>query len=96
MSNEGQFYDQLFESFNSLQNESNNAETWKIHQINELMKTFRDKNNSTIIKNGLIIIMAIFDEYLRDCFYIKSKNVKNLNDAEKKAVITILSDEFIS
>ncbi|TFG21870.1 MAG: hypothetical protein EU532_14850 [Promethearchaeota archaeon] len=96
MSNEGQFYDQLFESFNSLQNESNIAESWKIHQINKLMKKFSDKSNSTIIKNGLIVIMAIFDDRLKDCFYLKSRNVKNLNDNDKETICTILHNEFIS
>ena len=96
MSNEGEFYDQLFESYNSLHNESNKIETWKMHQINELMTTFNDKNNSQIVQNGLIVIMAIFDENLKDSFYLKSKNVKNLNDLEKKAVKTILSDELFT
>ena len=96
MSNEGEFYDQLFESYNSLHNESNKIETWKMHQINELMTTFNDKNNSQIVQNGLIVIMAIFDENLKDSFYSKSKNVKNLNDLEKKAVKTILSDELFT
>ena len=96
MSNEGEFYDQLFESYNSLHNESNKIETWKMHQINELMTTFNDKNNSHIVQNGLIVIMAIFDENLKDSFYLKSKNVKNLNDLEKKAVKTILSDELFT
>ena len=96
MSNEGEFYNQLFESYNSLHNESNKIETWKMHQINELMTTFNDKNNSQIVQNGLIVIMAIFDENLKDSFYLKSKNVKNLNDQEKKAVKTILSDELFT
>ena len=96
MSNEGEFYNQLFESYNSLHNESNKIETWKMHQINELMTTFNDKNNSHIVQNGLIVIMAIFDENLKDSFYLKSKNVKNLNDQEKKAVKTILSDELFT
>ena len=96
MSNEGEFYNQLFESYNSLHNESNKIETWKMHQINELMTTFNDKNNSQIVQNGLIVIMAIFDENLKDSFYLKSKNVKNLNDLEKKALKTILSDELFT
>ena len=95
ISNEGEFYDQFFESFNSLHEESNKLESWKMHQINELMTIFNDKNNSQIIQNGLIVIMAIFDENLKDSFYLKSKNVKNLNDVDKNAVKTILAMNYL-
>jgi hypothetical protein len=96
MSNEGEFYDQLFESFNTLQNESNEKELWKIHQINELMNNFNEKNNSRIVQNGLIVIMAIFDKNLKDTFYLKSKNIKYLNDKEKNIVSSILRDELFT
>ena len=97
MSNEGEFYDQLFQNFNSLHNESNiRAELWKNQQITQLMKNLHNKDDSRFIQNALIVIMALFDEYLIDSFHQKSKNVKELNDGKKEAVVSILKDELFS
>lgn len=96
MLKESEFYDQLFESYNSLQNKSNTIELWKIHQINELMNTFHDKNNSGIVQNGLIVIMAIFDGNLKDTYFLKSTNIKNLDDMERKIVYSILREELFT
>ena len=90
------FYDQLFKSINSFKFESNKKDLWKIHQINLLMSRFKDKNSSNIIKNGLIIILAFFNDYLKDSFHSNNRDIKNLSDLEKKMVITILREEFIS
>jgi hypothetical protein len=96
MSNEGEFYDHLFHSFNSLRNESNKLELWKNQQITELMNNIHDKDNIDFVQNALIVIMALFDEYLIDSFRQKSKNIKKLNDGKKQAVISILKDELFS
>jgi len=96
MSNEGEFYDQLFQSFNSLQNDSKKIELWKNQQITELMKNIHDKENKSFVQNALIVIMALFDDYLIDSFHLKSKDIKELNDRKKEAVISILEDEFFS
>lgn len=96
MSKEMYFYDQLFENLNFFHNQSNNKELWKINQINLLMNTFNDKNSSQTIQNGLVVIMAFYDEYLKDNFHSNNKDLKNLNDLEKRIVISILKEEFIS
>ncbi len=96
MSNEGEFYDHLFQSFYSLRNESNNIELWKNQQITELMKNLHHKDDSRFIQNALIVIMALFDEYLIDSFHLKSKNIKELNEGKKETIISILKDEIFS
>ena len=96
MSNEGEFYDHLFHNFYSLRNESNQIEIWKNRQITELMKNLHNRDDSRFIQNALIVIMALFDEYLKDSFHLKSKNIKELNDGKKETVISILKDEIFS
>ena len=96
MSNEGEFYDQLFQNFSSLRNDSSKIELWKNQQITELMKTIRDKDNSAFIQNALIVIMALFDEYLIDSFHLKSKSIEELNDGTKETVNSILKEELFS
>ena len=96
MSNEGEFYDHLFQSFYSLRHESNEIELWKNQRITELMKNLHNKDDSRFIQNALIVIMALFDEYLMDSFHFQSKNMKELNDGKKKTVISILKDEIFS
>ncbi len=96
MSNEGEFYDQLFENFYSLHNELNKTELWKNQQITELMKNINDRNDSRFVQNALILIMALLDEYLIDSFHLRSKNIKKLNDGNREAVLSILKDEIFS
>lgn len=96
MSNEGEFYDHLFQNFNSLRNKSNKIELWKNQQITKLMNSIHDKDDSKFVQNALIVIMALFDEYLIDSFHIKSKNIKELNVIKKEVVLSILKEEIFS
>ncbi|MFX1337546.1 MAG: hypothetical protein ACFFDK_02950 [Promethearchaeota archaeon] len=96
MSNEGEFYDHLFQNFNSLRNEPIKLELWKSHQITELMYKINDKDNKLFVQNALIVIMALFDEYLKDSYHHKSKNINELNDGKKEVAISILREEIFS
>jgi hypothetical protein len=60
------------------------------------MKNLHHKEDSQFIQNALIVIMALFDEYLKDSFHLKSKNIEELNDGAKETIISILKDEVFA
>ena len=96
MSNEGEFYDQLFEKFYTLNDDPIKVELWKNQQIMEIMKNLDNHKNSNFVQNALIVIMALFSDYHRDSFYTNTKCVKDLNDEIKEDVKTLLQDEIFS
>jgi hypothetical protein len=52
------------------------------------------QNNSRIIQNGLIVIMALFDDSLNDSFFTNSTNLKDLDDDDRKSVIHLIEEEI--
>ena len=91
---ESEFYDLLFGQFSQLNGNPLEKELWKNNQIRNLMINFKEKADSMFIRNALLVIMALFDDYLKDSFFLNSKNIKELSQDKKGFIISILNELF--
>ncbi|MFX0073031.1 MAG: hypothetical protein ACFFAO_18290 [Candidatus Hermodarchaeota archaeon] len=91
---ESEYYDLLFGQFSQLNGNSLEKELWKNNQIRNLMIDFKDKADSMFIRNALLVIMALFDDYLKDTFLLNSQSVKKISQEEKDLIISILKELF--
>jgi hypothetical protein len=94
MVDENEFYEKLFKEFKDLNNNPVEIELWKNNQIRELMNKFKSKQDSLTLKNGLLVLMTLFDEKILDSFYLESKDLENLNENNKETLISLLRREI--
>jgi len=69
---------------------------WKCHKIIELMNDLDDFCDKKILRNALILIISLFNNYSPD--YITSGSVKleKISKIERENLIRILEKEFLS
>ncbi len=92
---EAEFYDGIFDKYTELGHDSNKTELWKNQAIIELM-SLNDKCCKDVVKNGLLIIIALFDDYLNDTFYFKSKNICDITNGKRSILVSLLKEELFS
>ncbi len=96
MMSEAEFYDGIFAKYTELSHDSNKTELWKNQAIIELMNLLNDKRCKNVVKNGLLIVMALFDDYLNDTFYIKTKNICDITRGKRSILVSLLKEELFS
>ena len=95
MINEIEYYHNIFDNFLEHKSNFNKREEWKDHSIIELMNILDEDESELFVQNALIILIALFEDYLRDSFFYRhSENIKNINKNDRKIVKEMLTKEF--
>jgi len=99
MISEVEFFNEIFEDFLCIDNQSYVNELWKAHSIIKLMENSDGILDNKIIEEGLKIIINLckFKECgdLLDSYELNSFPVNQLIESEKTLLNSILKAEFI-
>ena len=91
---ETDFYSRILEKYSEIKDDLTKIELWKYHSIIELTELSAKSTSKDLIQNGLIIIMALFNNYLLNPYEADSKDNKDLLETERKILSSILIEEF--
>ena len=56
------------------------------------MNKLKQEHDVDFVQNALVVIMALFEDHLKDSFYTKSENVKALTEHQKIELIDDLRE----
>jgi hypothetical protein len=90
---EVEFYSNIMEQALAVLDKDDKKFIWKCRKIIELMDIFNDKK---IIRNMLIFILSLIDNYKTDFLSSRGVELKRLSETERKILITTLKEEFLS
>ena len=92
MFNEEEFYNQIFDKFVKLSSDLDKIEVWKDRFFIDLMLKLKQEHDVDFVQNALVVIMALFEDHLKDGYYRKSKNAKKLAESAKLELIEDLKE----
>ncbi len=95
MSEEVDLYGKIFDRFSKIVSESENKEILKESSMDNLMEILNETDNELFMKNALIIIMSLINDYIPGSNEFRSKLVQELHEHEKELLKSILKGEFI-
>ncbi|MBD3253465.1 MAG: hypothetical protein GF383_00150 [Candidatus Lokiarchaeota archaeon] len=90
---EDEFYDKILEKFLECKKSKEKSDLWKSQTIIQLMENIKQKNNKEFVKNALLVLMSLEEDFLRDSFHIKSKDFSILSKEEKTILSSLLKEE---
>jgi len=91
MFNEEEFFTKIFDKFVKISSDPE-KELFKDRFLIDLMNKFKEEYDVEFVQNALVVVMALFDDHLKDTFYRKSENVKKLPENEKLELIDDLRE----
>ncbi|TFG24108.1 MAG: hypothetical protein EU529_05280 [Promethearchaeota archaeon] len=56
------------------------------------MNKLKEEHDVDFVQNALVVVIALFEDYLKDSFYRKSDNVKQLTESDKLELIDDLRE----
>ena len=92
------FYSEIMEQAFDILNDNNNRFIWECHKIIELMNILKEsekENFKLIIKNALILLLSIFEDFYIDSLDSKSAEFDDISNQEKEILINTLKSEII-
>ena len=92
MFNEEEFYNQIFDKFIELSSDPDKIEVWKDRFFIDLMHRLKQEHDVDFVQNALVVIMALFEDHLKDEYYRKSENAKKLTESAKLELIEDLKE----
>ncbi len=92
MFNEEEFYNQIFDKFVKLSSDPDKIEVWKDRFFIDLMHRLKQEHDVDFVQNALVVVMALFEDHLKDSFYRKSENVKKISEHDKLELIADLRE----
>ncbi|MFW9898680.1 MAG: hypothetical protein ACFFDO_05410 [Candidatus Thorarchaeota archaeon] len=96
MEDEIEFYYHLLEESSTISRNNYQKFVWKCRKIIELMDILNESYDKKIIRNMLIFILSLFDNYKTDFLSSRGVELKELSETERKILISTLKDEFLS
>ncbi len=81
------------------QNQNTNRETtemWKEKSLIELMKVLKRTHRKDFVKNAIILILSLFDEFPPDNYNNRGVKVNSLTNRDKLSYVNLLKSEFIN
>lgn len=92
MFNEEEFFNQIFDKFVKISGDPDKAELFRDRFIIDLMDTMKKDHDTHFVQNALLVLMALFEDHLKDSFYTKSENAKELTENDKIELIDDLRE----
>jgi len=91
------FYSEIIDQAFDLLNKDKNSLIWKCHKIIELMNILKESENEFLklaIKNALILLLSIFEDFYIDSLDSKSVEFDEISKIEKDILINTLKSEI--
>lgn len=88
------YYSDILEQVSLILNDEDQAFIWKCHQIIDLMNYFKESKDKSFIKNALIIILSLFENFYIDLVLSKGIDLDEMSIQEKEILIETLKDEI--
>ena len=95
---EAKLYSDIMEQSFYVLNDYDDRFIWKCHIIIDLMDILEESVNESIklvIKNALILLLSIFEDFYIDLFDSKSAEFEEISNQEKEILINTLKSEII-
>jgi hypothetical protein len=93
---EVEFYSNIMEQALAVLDKDDKKFIWKCRKIIELMDILNESYDKKIIRNMLIFILSLIDNYKTDFLSSRGVELKRLSETERKILITTLKEEFLS
>jgi len=81
------YFYQILDKYVRFEDNSIKSEITKEQLIIEIMKLFNENNDKEFAKNALVIILSLFDDYLKDEYFLNSKNISQITNGSRKIII---------
>lgn len=94
MLNDNDYFIDCIDGFVKNENDPIKSELWKDYSIIELMHILDEEHNPLFVKNALIVIIALFEDFLYDSFHHRSKDVAQISESKKELFIKLLKREL--
>ena len=91
MINEEEFFTQIFDNFVKITTDPE-KELFKDRFLIDLMNKLKEEHDVEFVQNALVVVMALFEDHLKDSFYRKSENAKQLTENDKLELINDLRE----
>ena len=89
------YYSNIIEFFQNPNVNKETIELWKNNSFIELMKVLERTSRKEFVKNAILLIISLFEEYPPDIYTSRGTNVNSLDNGEKRSYIDVLKMEFI-
>ena len=96
---EAEFYSDIMNQAFAVLNDDDDKFIWKCHKIIELMnflKESADEFFKLVVKNALILLLSIFEDFYIDLVVSKSVELDAISKQEKEILIKTLKSEIIT
>jgi len=93
---EVEFYSNIMEQALAVLDDKDEKFIWKCRKIIELMNFLKHSYNKLLVKNALIIILSLFEDYCIDLITSNRDDLDALSKLEKKIFIDTLKEEFFA
>ena len=87
-------YDEILKEFYSECEKVRNSIELQNNLLIKFLNNISNKLDTSLIKNGIILILALSSDMVHDSFHLEGKSVNELQRNEKKKVTKILKLEF--
>ncbi|MFX1392314.1 MAG: hypothetical protein ACFFAH_01955 [Promethearchaeota archaeon] len=96
MINEIELYHNILDESSIVLSNKYQRFVWKCHKIIELMNDLDENCDKKILRNALIIINSLFNNYSPDCINSGSIKLEKLSKIERENLIRVLEKEILS
>lgn len=96
MSSEAEFYAEIIEQVLAILKDKNETFVWKCKKTINLMNYLKSTDKINYIKNGIKLILSLFEDYYIDLVIGKNVDLDSISKREKEILIRALKQEIKS
>ncbi|TFG21566.1 MAG: hypothetical protein EU533_05300 [Promethearchaeota archaeon] len=93
---EMEFYSKILEVYQNKQLDKDSIEIWKNKSYIDLMQVLKRTKNKNLVKNAIILILSLFEDFPIDEYDTYGIHTKDLKNSEKKAYLSEMKMEFFN
>ncbi len=88
------YYYDILEQYQQIFKTEKDKDIWKYRVYMQLMELLIDKNNITLVRNSILLILSLFENLPPDHYNNHGININSITKAEKKILISNLKEEI--
>ncbi|MBN1215696.1 MAG: hypothetical protein JXA99_09695 [Candidatus Lokiarchaeota archaeon] len=88
------YYYDILEQYQQISKTEKDKDIWKYRLYMQLMELLIDKNNITLVRNSILLILSLFENLPPDPYNNQGININSITEAEKKILISNLKEEI--
>lgn len=89
-------YSKILDVYQNKQLDKESIEIWKNKAYIDLMRVLERTKNKELVKNAIILILSLFEEFPIDRYETYGINTKELKNDKKKAYLSEMKMELFS